>query len=111
MEDFFFIQDGDGTNPPVLYTKNIAIAVIKRIHSQHPVEAVEPKVSKSFKNAQVLHEARNTLYRNVTSYRGVLRDDHGLVPATRSCSKLAIKDIMTMLGDKTDNLVIMPVVE
>ena len=65
MEDEFWIQASDGTTLPVLYTKNTAIAVIKRTHNQHPADAVEPKISKTFEK-QVIHEARNTLFRKVS---------------------------------------------
>ena len=75
MEDEFWIQASDGTTLPVLYTKNTAITVIKRIHNQHPADAVEPKISKTFEK-QVIHEARNTLFRKVSSFRGVMRDNH-----------------------------------
>ena len=111
MEEEFWIQASDGTSPPVLYTKNTAIAVIKRVQNQHPYEAVEPMISKTFRNVQVLHEARNTLFRKATSHRGAMRDDHGNVPATRRCHKLAIKDIMMILEDNTDKLIVTPVVE
>ena len=110
MEDEFWIQDSNGTTP-VLYTKNIIISVIKRIQNQHPYEAVEPMISKTFGTGQILHEARNTLYRKATSFRGAMRDDHGIVPATRRCHKLAIKDIMMILEDSVDKLIITPVVE
>ena len=95
----------------MLFTKNKVIAVIKRIHNQHPAEAVEPRVSSTFTNHPVIHEARNTLFKKATSFRGTLRDDHGTVPATRRCHKLAIKDIMMILEDKEDKVIITPVVE
>ena len=112
MEDEFWIQEHGDTGPPVLYTKNKAIAVIKRIHNQHPLDAVEPKISKTFgANAQILHEARNTLYNHVTQYRGAMKDVHGAIPVTRRCSKLAIKDIMMMLEDSQEKLIVFPLVE
>ena len=89
MEEEFWIHDGGDAGPPVLYTKNHAIAVIKRIHNQNPLEAVEPKISKTFKNVQVIFEARNTLYNHVVNYRGAMKDVNG----TRRCHKLTIKDI------------------
>ena len=111
MEEEFWIRDDGGTGPPVLYTTNHAIAVIKRIHNQHPLEAVEPMISRTFTNPPILHAARNCLFKEVIHYRGSIKDDHGNVPATRRCPKLAVKDIMMMLEDDTDKLVIIPVVE
>ena len=111
MEDEFWIQGRADTGPPVLYTKNHVIAVIKRINNQHPLEAVEPKISKTFENVHVLHEARNTLYNYVTHYRGAMKDVHGVIPTTRRCSKLAIRDIMMMLEDSTEKLIVFPLVE
>ena len=55
MEDKFWSQaSGDGTTP-VLYTKNTVIAVFKRIHNQHPAEAVEPRISKTFDHVKLPH--------------------------------------------------------
>ena len=110
MEQEFWIRGDGDTGLPVLYTKNHVIAVIKRIHNQHPLEAVEPMISRTFKSP-VIHEARNSLFKEVTHYRGAIKDDHGNVPATRRCPKLAVKDIMMILEDVMDKLIIIPVVE